>query len=426
MTGRGLLAIGILIFQLAASARAADDLAAGVKDLLATGLKPSARALAAARTQYAALSKRPDFDARAKYAFALVLVEQRQLAEARQVLDEVLAERPEMLPAWQAKIWADLVSRSYPAALGDMRAAAAALEKLDPSSGDTVADDRRALAERMGRGFGFLMATGSTKIRVADLAAGRDEIFEKVGIDQPSFLIAQQTMAAEIAAIDEKLAAAVKERAAAAEKQQEQRADRKRVISKQVAEAEFETLKTQANGDAQVRSTDWEVEQIQRKLAKTQFDAKAVEMAITTQNQFITLQTEAMQRTGQNNLNGAMVIGSPQWRLQQLQNNASRLLQQRLALESQIEGLKTQLNAALMMRDGQTAESQQTSDELAVKAARLKQQAKRMDSALKHSSASPQAGKSTSALTEQRRSFSSFEPLGFEQEQERVVAWFEH
>ncbi len=118
-TKSGLLAISILAFSLAA-AQATDDLAGGVKNLLASGAKPSAETLASARAEYKQISQRPDFDGRAKHAFALVLIQQRQLSEARELLDEVLGEKPEMLPAWRAKIWAGLVSRSYAAALSDM------------------------------------------------------------------------------------------------------------------------------------------------------------------------------------------------------------------------------------------------------------------------------------------------------------------
>ena len=74
--GRGWLVIGILALPLAATALAADGLAAddlaadnlagGVKQLLATGSKPSAKALEAARAQYAELGKLPGFDTRGR------------------------------------------------------------------------------------------------------------------------------------------------------------------------------------------------------------------------------------------------------------------------------------------------------------------------------------------------------------------------
>ena len=265
-----------------------------MKDLLTTGLKPSANALAAARARYTTLGKRSGFDARAKYAFALVLIEQRQLAEAHRVLSEVLDERPEMLPAWQAKIWAGLVSRSYPAALDDMRAAAGAMAQLDADASGVDRRDRQALCGMLGRSIGFLQAT-KAEIPAARLKAEREEILAKVGSDRSRFLISEQMIGTEIGESDKK-AAVPRQNEDRVAAQKQQRADRKRAASKQVAEVEYQTLKTQADGAAQVRSADWEIEQIQAKLTKTQFDARAIEMALTEQNQRITLQNELVQK----------------------------------------------------------------------------------------------------------------------------------
>ncbi len=61
---------------------------------------------------------------------------------------------------------------------------------------------------------------------------------------------------------------------------------------------------------------------------------------------------------------------------------------------------------------------------MSTKAATLKQKEKKIDYALKQVSAR-RTGKSPQALVQQRQSFSNLDPFPMEQEQERVLAWFE-
>ena len=269
-----------------------------------------------------------------------MLIEQHQHAEAGKLLDEVLKQQPAMLPAWQTKIWSDLAGHAYSEALADMRTAAGEMEKLDADPGGAVTEQRGALAGLMGRGVGFLAATAKTGITTERLKAGRQEILAKVGPDRAAFLIAEQAMASEIAALDQKLEAAGHAQDAAAAQRQEKQSEKTRAAGKQVDQADFEVLKNKTDSATELRSADAGVDQLRLALAKAQFDLKAVELALNAQlgmEQFQQgLLTDAQDRVSRSRapdpgLQGRGVINVYQ-NMQRMNNNVRQLMsQQRLA-----------------------------------------------------------------------------------------------
>jgi hypothetical protein len=428
MAGRGFLAIGILLFQLVGTTLAADTLATHVEDLFDTAAVSPSKALDTARAQYKQLRNRPDFDARAKYAFALVLVQQHRFDEGRRVLDEALKEQPDMLPAWQTKIWAALAAHTYAVALDDMRAAAVVLEQRDAKASGDSRTQREDLARLLGRGIGFLAATEKTKIPAEKLQAAREAILAKLGSDRDAFRSGEQSIVAEITSIDEKLAAARDAQESTVSQQEQEQKLKQRSVGKAVAEVDYRILKSETETKTQLKSQDWEIDQAQLKLAKAQFRLNGIDMALMAQQQELQASIQALETAKQAQAAGKIVNQSDVYRVNNslplLNNNIRQLGMQHVALCETVAELQAQLAVVVGQRDGLVGKSDQDAAELEAQARKLKHDEKKIEYARKQ--AQPASGNSgrKHALTQQRQAFSSFEQFPFEQQKQLVLAWF--
>ena len=96
-------------------------------------------------------------DARVRYALALVLIRQRCEQEAAELLGSIVAQQPDALYLWRAKIWAELAAAQGQRSVGRHPLGGRRIEQA--TSGGIVAGRRRRLARHvrvLGKSFPFL------------------------------------------------------------------------------------------------------------------------------------------------------------------------------------------------------------------------------------------------------------------------------
>lgn len=196
-----LIAISLAISGFAASAgRAApaepSPVVQGVSELLQLGQRDSPRNLAEARKQHERLSSLDGYDARAEYAYAVILIRQHASDDALAALDRVLAERPGLLAAWRAKVWTQMSTRKYPAAVRTMRAAAAAMAQAGKDAAD--AGERDETAQFFGRMFAYLESRTGQSVPAEELRKSKQSVQSKLGDDRAGFAAGEEAMTAQL------------------------------------------------------------------------------------------------------------------------------------------------------------------------------------------------------------------------------------
>ena len=170
------------------------DLAAAVKRLFELGDEQTPKSLHEVQNYYRKLPE-PVRDAPVmRYAYAVVLIRQKRLLDARPLLDQATAARPHDLAAWQASVWVHLT-------LGDRSQALAELERFDRALlGPTSAARREELqdaAEFCGRLFGFLSGPWHSRLHAADLEKLKTKLRGAFGPnDQAAFDEAEREVSA--------------------------------------------------------------------------------------------------------------------------------------------------------------------------------------------------------------------------------------
>ena len=237
------LLIGILTACASRSALAEPaPLESGVSQLLELGQRYSPRALADARKQHERLSQLPNYDARVRYAFALVLIKQRSNDEALKTLEAVLAEQPDLLPAWRSKVWTQISAHKYVPAIQSMRAAAAIMaaenkksKKLSAGAPpEANATERTDTARFFGRVFGFLEGPRGHAVAADELRKGKQYVQSRLADDLDAFTAGEEEISAQFVKAHERLQKTEAESAAqsadqeSALKQQQRRSTRPR------------------------------------------------------------------------------------------------------------------------------------------------------------------------------------------------------
>ncbi len=204
MAVRLVIAIGILAAFVGRAAQAEPSvIERGVSDMLRSGQRDSQRVLADARKQHEKLSALPDYDARAEYAFAVVLIRQRSTDEALAALDRVLAERPDLLPACARKSGC-----RFPPT-GTLRPSAACVAR--PSACPTMARNRPTptngteTARFFGRMFDYLENRPSLGIAAHELRKSKQFVQSRLGNDRAQFSAGEETMSAQFVKSSEQL-----------------------------------------------------------------------------------------------------------------------------------------------------------------------------------------------------------------------------
>ena len=153
--------------------RAENKLSASVEHLFELGAEPSAKALHAVQNYYRRLPRSTRDDWRMRYAYSVILIQQKRLLDARPLVEQASASRPGDLGLWQAAVWVHLT-------LGDRTKALAELARfkrlmVGPESDREGAAAQQA-AEFCGKIFGFLSGPWHSRLHADDLQKVRSEL----------------------------------------------------------------------------------------------------------------------------------------------------------------------------------------------------------------------------------------------------------
>jgi hypothetical protein len=148
----------IAALSLTGPTRAQDDAFVQVSALFDAGWKPSSKGLEVARQLYQELRQDDKVDPRVSYAYALVQMRNLKYDDARRLLDEVLAARPDDIAARRANIWVLMVRQNYTAALVELEKLAKSLAQQFPQVQRTSASEPLDApdVDFLGRVMGFL------------------------------------------------------------------------------------------------------------------------------------------------------------------------------------------------------------------------------------------------------------------------------
>ena len=145
-----------------------------VQQLLQAGWTRSLRAAAEAETLYEQIKRQAPADARVPYAHSLVQIKQGRFARAQQLANDALALAPDYTPAWQAKLWLQVLTKKYGEALAqtDRIAAILARDHADPRNEAAMLD---ALT-RLGALVGFMEGPVGGSVDQTVLARQKERI----------------------------------------------------------------------------------------------------------------------------------------------------------------------------------------------------------------------------------------------------------
>ncbi|HUY90398.1 MAG TPA: hypothetical protein VMV10_16800 [Pirellulales bacterium] len=151
----------------------ASKLATAVERLFELGSEPSPKSLHAVQDYYRKLPEAVRNDSLLRYAYAVVLIRQKRLFDARPLLEQAGESRPHDLELWQAKVWLHLT-------LGDRTKALAELGQFERSMLESDSSEKgdapKAAAEFCGKIFAFLAGPWHSRLHAADLEKLRDKL----------------------------------------------------------------------------------------------------------------------------------------------------------------------------------------------------------------------------------------------------------
>ncbi len=370
-----------------------------------------------ARQQHELLTTLPGYDARAQYAFALVLIKQCATDEAIGVLGQVLVRQPDSLPAWRAKVWAEMAARKYREAIDDMRAAAAVIEKQGPDSlsADTI-EEQHATAYFFGRAFSFVERARANALSAGDLRRSKQNVMSKLGARRADFVEGEEAVAEDFSDAAAELKKVEAADAAAGEQKQQELKQQLKAIDTAGAKVEYESEKFKTQLQRQLEELDSEGQTAQKNILKAQFNLNTLDQAIGIAQQQITIQNIAAQRQP-----------AAAGRLIATQNNLQRLIAQRLLVTQQLAESNFQWNAIVLRRTALLGDGEQTAEQLQARSSHLRREEKKLQYAEKMRPKGSQVSSSQSrALRDQKQAFRTYEPFPFEREKQRVLTWLQN
>lgn len=153
--------------------RAEGKLSDSVEHLFELGAEPSAKALHAVQNYYRRLPRSTRDDWRMRYAYSVILIQQKRLLDARPLVEQAAASRPGDLGLWQAAVWVHLT-------LGDRTKALAELARFERSMLGPESDRDGAAAQQAvefcGKIFGFLSGPWHSRLHADELQKVRSEL----------------------------------------------------------------------------------------------------------------------------------------------------------------------------------------------------------------------------------------------------------
>ncbi len=434
LTRQRVLLMAYLIAAAPLCARGADILP-GMAKLFDLGMKNTPPAVKAARQTAVRLKRANMKDMRVDYAFGVVLANQRRYDDAIRLLERYLKTQPRDFAAHQVKIWAEMQNKRYADVL---KSAAAISKQLPVVPGAALHDDDVEAAQFLGMIFGYLELVRPGDVSDKTLSAHKNAVLARLGETYLSaFDEGRAVVAAKLAELEADRDARLQraEQAASQRKEQNEAAlnDNLEKVSNQ-----REAIQTSTE---QLRDAQREFSVIQRQLASLADDRRRItaQMVILQAQLAQVLPPATNTNLGQpitSNRNST-AIARGVIRAEDLTNdpNATLSIEQfarATALSLALAGLNKQAFDVdrrifeLRTRGGelaghgrQQAQTLRQSQEIAAKAAkradRIEKQLARDEAAVARSSAAPSG---------RILRFSTYFPLPYEREKERVLGWF--
>jgi len=367
--------------------------------LLELGNHYTSSAIAQAHLYYEQVRAKPGVDARTQYALALVLIRQHCHKEALELLDGILAEDPNALHVWRAKIWSELALHRDREALTDALSAADVLaaQKRASLSADE-AEAWRAEAEFLGRVFGYLALHRPGALPADDVHTARQYVLARLGDEQTRFklhekLLVQQFFAAQ-AAFDDLRHRHIAE----ATRRQQDFAKQKQVIDEAEADLDYDIETAKIADKAELDKAIQAVATVSMRILWSQFRLNMVREEI----QFS--RANVMLNPNQDLLGQMEADRALRREINQLIHTLPRTVARSEAVFSQVGGKVEQLSA---------------------KATYLRRKERQLER-LEQAEAKKIAALQQKTLTTKQMSFATLEPFPFESEKDRVVEMANH
>lgn len=173
---RGLLAVATVVLtgQCLTQVVLADDapFRKALSEAIGSTWGDKAELAKAADQKFSSIDTMAPGDPRALYGHALVLMSQRRYDDALRVLDRLLADQDDHLPAWRAKIWIVTVKRNFGASLSACDRSTAILAELSDESTESATEHLRFV----GRVLGFMEGPASETAGTA----GREDVEARI------------------------------------------------------------------------------------------------------------------------------------------------------------------------------------------------------------------------------------------------------
>lgn len=365
--------------------------------LFELGSKSTPSAVAETKRFYDSLKRSRAADPRIDYAYAVVLVNQKQHREAIAVFTKYIDSSGAERRAYFLKMWTEVLLKRYAEALEDAKAFSERFPVYVPGSEDHGQDSAR----EMGKLFAYLEQVQPTTLKFKPIAEAQDQVLLRLGDHYaPAFAEGRRLVAEQKRELQAQQETKHQERIAKLQSRQKQ--------NKSAAE------EAKAGIDAKEETKKISEERVQEiRLRYTQLQSQVNPLASELQSlrrrlahDKSSLQIEKKNRN------------SSQARIQNLNAEIS-------ALESEIRKLDARLAPllreaiALEVEAGQELRTFEQADDAAQKnskrAAAAEYQLRREQEKLK-SPAKP--------LDEKMKALSSYVPFPYEQEKQRILSWF--
>jgi hypothetical protein len=421
---RWLLCVLVLVGSAAAcAAGSAADARRELAAMFGAGLKNTPPAIAEARQHAARLRDAHPGDARIYYAYGLVLANQRRYGDALTLISRYLQAQPDDAGALGVKLWVELQDKRFDAAL---ETAAALAEHLPPPRNAQEQAAGSQIAKLLGSVFGYLELTRPGSVGEQQLGQQKNALVARLGETYLSaFDEGRQRVGAELSGMEAQRDARLK-RAQEIVDARKQQTETALSQSRERVEAQRATIQSSAE---QLQDAQRELAVIQNQLAtlandRTQLAAQIATVQASLQALDSTTYSSktTTEGTGRNlyetRRTDVKISYENYVQAAALAVTLAGLNQQAFDLDRQILDLQTR--AAQLggkgQREAQTlAQSQAIATDAAKRAGRLEKQLARVESSVRPRPAAP-SGRMTV--------FSTYVPLPYQQESERVLGWF--
>ncbi len=413
-----------LVLAAGPTAPRAADMNSGIAKLLDLSAKNTPPAIAAARAQYELLKRTAPKDSRIDYAYALALLNQHKYRDALPHLSQYLETGKGELSAHCVRMWAQIQDRRY----GDVLDGAADLSQRIAKTPKPT-DDALKAARFLGTVFGYLELARPGAVNDELRMKRKNQVLARLGQSYtPAFDEGRDGVAELLADLQTARAAEFKHVADAAERRQ---TETKAALDKGKSRIAAHQESVQSSAE-QLRNAQREINVLQTQLANLQTDrTRLAVQIITIQAQLTQLITPQVTST---NIDQTRP-GDPN-PIVQLTRIDSRISAERAAQANALAITLATLNKQAFTMDRQILALRARGGEVSGKgqkeAERLEEEDEAAHEAEKHARSLEQQLARKKAPTAPRATvptgvmtmLSTYAPLPFEEEKERVLGWF--